>query len=191
MLDSHLDRYWRRGKSSKAPASPAPISPAAGWRLARRGGRGAVAGDGQAPRADRAVRPLRRKRSGDRSLGAAPAYVPALFCANPANWEMLKQEPEGHNDPEWPIEQVRARRRRRASSGLLGNTKLEKRSAADYRADAARLGRRGQGDAAAATPTPPTASRARTEIAVIPGAGHLAELDKPDEVAAVILGWMR
>jgi pimeloyl-ACP methyl ester carboxylesterase len=24
---------------------------------------------------------------------------------------------------------------------------------------------------------------------VIPGAGHLAELDKPDEVAAAILGW--
>ena len=30
----------------------------------------------------------------------------------------------------------------------------------------------------------------RTEIAIIPGAGHLAELDKPDEIAAVILRWM-
>ena len=29
----------------------------------------------------------------------------------------------------------------------------------------------------------------KTEITVIPGAGHLAELDKPDEVAAAILGW--
>ena len=29
----------------------------------------------------------------------------------------------------------------------------------------------------------------RSEIAVIPGAGHLAELDKPDEVAAAILRW--
>ena len=29
----------------------------------------------------------------------------------------------------------------------------------------------------------------RTEIAMIPGAGHLAELDKPDEVAAAILRW--
>ena len=28
-----------------------------------------------------------------------------------------------------------------------------------------------------------------TEIAAIPGAGHLAELDKPDEVAAAILRW--
>jgi len=26
---------------------------------------------------------------------------------------------------------------------------------------------------------------------VIPGAGHLAELDKPDEVAAAILRWVK
>ena len=31
----------------------------------------------------------------------------------------------------------------------------------------------------------------RTEIRTIPGAGHLAELDKPDEVAAAILRWMK
>ena len=31
----------------------------------------------------------------------------------------------------------------------------------------------------------------KTEVRVIPGAGHLAELDKPDEVAAAILGWTR
>ena len=29
----------------------------------------------------------------------------------------------------------------------------------------------------------------RAEIVTIPGAGHLAELDKPDEVAAAILRW--
>jgi hypothetical protein len=26
---------------------------------------------------------------------------------------------------------------------------------------------------------------------VIPGAGHLAEIDKPEETAAAILGWMK
>jgi pimeloyl-ACP methyl ester carboxylesterase len=31
----------------------------------------------------------------------------------------------------------------------------------------------------------------RREIRIIPGAGHLAELDKPDEVAAAILAWTR
>ena len=29
----------------------------------------------------------------------------------------------------------------------------------------------------------------RAEITAIPGAGHLAELDKPDEVAAAVLRW--
>ncbi|HEV8031906.1 MAG TPA: alpha/beta fold hydrolase, partial [Stellaceae bacterium] len=29
----------------------------------------------------------------------------------------------------------------------------------------------------------------RTEVRTIPGAGHLAELDRPDEVAAAILAW--
>jgi len=32
---------------------------------------------------------------------------------------------------------------------------------------------------------------ANTEIRIIPGAGHLAELDKPDETAAAILEWTR
>ena len=30
----------------------------------------------------------------------------------------------------------------------------------------------------------------RSEITAMPGAGHLAELDKPDEAAAAILRWM-
>jgi pimeloyl-ACP methyl ester carboxylesterase len=31
--------------------------------------------------------------------------------------------------------------------------------------------------------------KGKTEIKVIQGAGHLAELDKPDETAAAILSW--
>ena len=34
------------------------------------------------------------------------------------------------------------------------------------------------------------AIKARTETKIITGAGHLAELDKPDEVAAAILNFM-
>jgi pimeloyl-ACP methyl ester carboxylesterase len=30
-----------------------------------------------------------------------------------------------------------------------------------------------------------------TETRTIPGAGHLAELDRPDEVGSVILRWMK
>jgi pimeloyl-ACP methyl ester carboxylesterase len=31
----------------------------------------------------------------------------------------------------------------------------------------------------------------KTEIKTIPGAGHLAELDQPDAVAAAILAWTK
>ena len=33
------------------------------------------------------------------------------------------------------------------------------------------------------------AMKTKPKIATIPGAGHLAELDKPDAVAAAILQW--
>jgi pimeloyl-ACP methyl ester carboxylesterase len=33
--------------------------------------------------------------------------------------------------------------------------------------------------------------KGKTEIRLIPGAGHLAELDKPDEVAQAILDWTK
>jgi pimeloyl-ACP methyl ester carboxylesterase len=120
-----------------------------------------------------------------------PPDVPALFCANPANWEMLKQEPEGRNDPEWPIEQVRASEAAARLFWPLGNTKLEKRlkliSAPTLLVWGAedRVMPRGYADKFA------KGISGKTEITVIPGAGHLAELDKPDEVAAAILGWMR
>ena len=73
----------------------------------------------------------------------------------------------------------------------LGNTRLEKRlpliaaptlliwGAED------RIVPRSYGDRFAA------AIRGETRISVIPGAGHLAELDKPDEVAAAILRWVK
>jgi len=115
--------------------------------------------------------------------------VPALLCADPERWNQLKAAPEGANSPEWPIEQTRANEAAARAFWPLGNTRLEKRlpmidaptlliwGAEDrimphnyaYRFAAAIAG--------------------RTEIVTIPGAGHLAELDRPDAVAAAILGW--
>ncbi len=120
-----------------------------------------------------------------------PGDVAGLFCADPKNWEMLKAEPEGHNDPEWPIEQVRASEAAARIFWPLGNTKLEKRlpliaapTLLVWGGDD-KVMPRGYADKFAA------GIKGRTEIKVIPGAGHLAELDKPDEVAAAILGWVR
>jgi pimeloyl-ACP methyl ester carboxylesterase len=120
-----------------------------------------------------------------------PGDVAGLFCADPKNWEMLKAEPDGHNDPEWPIEQVRASEAAARIFWPLGNTKLEKR----LPLIAARtllvwggedkLMPRSYADKFA------TGIKGETKIVVVPGAGHLAELDKPDETAAAILGWMK
>jgi len=115
--------------------------------------------------------------------------VPALLCADPERWNQLKTEPEGANSPEWPIEQVRANEAAARAFWPLGNTRLEKRLALIaaptllIRGAEDRIMPRSYVDRFAA------AIAGRTEITTIPGAGHLAELDKPDEVAAAILHW--
>lgn len=120
-----------------------------------------------------------------------PGDVAGLFCADPKNWEMLKAEPEGHNDSEWPIEQVRASEAAARIFWPLGNTKLEKRLPLITAPTLLvwggedRIMPRSYADKFAA------GIKGKTEIAVIPGAGHLAELDKPAETAASILGWVR
>jgi pimeloyl-ACP methyl ester carboxylesterase len=117
--------------------------------------------------------------------------VPALLCANPERWNELKAEPEGVNSPEWPIEQVRANEAAARAFWPLGNTRLEKRlpliaapTLLIWGAEDRIMPRSYADRFAAAIP-------GRTEIRTIPGAGHLAELDKPDEVAAAILRWMK
>ena len=120
-----------------------------------------------------------------------PPDVPALFCADPANWEMLKQEPEGHNDPEWPIEQVRASEAAARIFWPLGNTKLEKRLPLITAPTLLVWGGEDKVMPRSYADKFAKGIKGKTEIAVIPGAGHLAELDKPDETAAAILGWTK
>lgn len=116
-----------------------------------------------------------------------PGDIAGLFCADPAKWEALKAEPEGHNDPEWPIEQVRASEAAARIFWPLGNTKLEKRLPLITAPTLLvwggedRIMPRSYADKLAA------GIKGKTEIKIIPGAGHLAELDKPEETAAAIL----
>jgi len=115
--------------------------------------------------------------------------LPGLMCADPAIWEALKAVPDGHNDPEWPIEQTRASEAAARAFWPLGNTGLTKRlplikaptlllwGAEDRilpRSYAGRFAERISG---------------KTEIRIIDGAGHLAELDQPDAVATAMLEW--
>jgi pimeloyl-ACP methyl ester carboxylesterase len=117
--------------------------------------------------------------------------VPALLCTDPERWNQLKAEPEGVNSPEWPIEQTRANEAAARAFWPLGNTRLEKRLPLITTptllvwGEEDRIIPRAYIDRFAATIT------GRAEIATIPGAGHLAELDKPDEVAAAILRWTK
>jgi abhydrolase domain-containing protein 6 len=118
-----------------------------------------------------------------------PADVPALLCADPENYKRLKAMPEGINSVEWPIEQTRANEAAARIFWPLGNTRLEKRltlitaptlllwGAED------RLMPRSYADRIAG------AMSGRTTVRIIAGAGHLAELDKPSEVAAAMLDW--
>jgi pimeloyl-ACP methyl ester carboxylesterase len=115
--------------------------------------------------------------------------LPGLFCADPERWNELKAEPAGTNAPEWPIEQTRASEAAARAFWPLGNTRLDKRLPLIA---APTLLLWGEQDRVMPKPYVERFARAlrgRNEIRTIPGAGHLAELDRPREVAAAILAW--
>ncbi len=115
--------------------------------------------------------------------------VAGLMCADPERWAALKAMPEGANSVEWPIEQTRATEAAARIFWPLGNTRLERRLPL---VTAPTLILWGEQDRV----MPPSyAARIAArlagpkEIRMIPDAGHLAELDRPDEVASAILSW--
>ncbi|HTV88145.1 MAG TPA: alpha/beta hydrolase [Stellaceae bacterium] len=117
--------------------------------------------------------------------------VPSLMCTDPARWDELKSPPEGLNSPEWPVEQVRAAEAAARIFWPLGNTKLEKRLPLIA---APTLLLWGEDDRIMPRRYADKFARGisgRSEIRTIAAAGHLAELDQPDAVAAAILAWTR
>lgn len=121
--------------------------------------------------------------------GQRPEQVAGFLCLHPERWESFKDPPPGANSPEWTIEQNRAAEAAARALWPLGNTRLEKRlplitaptlllwGAQD------RIIPRGYAQKFA------TAIKGESKITVIANAGHLAEIDEPDEVAAAILDW--
>lgn len=115
--------------------------------------------------------------------------LPGLMTADPEIWKALKAPPEGANSVEWPIEQTRAAEAAARIFWPLGNTRLEKRLPL-VKAPTLLL----WGEKDAIMPRSYAKRIAErlgepNETRIIPGAGHLAELDKPDEVARAILDW--
>ncbi|HVZ08916.1 alpha/beta fold hydrolase [Rhodopila sp.] len=115
--------------------------------------------------------------------------VPGLMCADPDIWKAMKTMPDGANSIEWPIEQVRANEAAARIFWPLGNTRIEKRLRL---IKAPTLLLWGEKDAIMPRAYAETFAKGiagPTDVRVIEGAGHLAELDKPAEVAKQIIGF--
>ena len=112
------------------------------------------------------------------------------MCADPTVWTALKTPPEGANSVKWPIEQVRANEAAARIFWPLGNTRIEKRLRF---IKAPTLLLWGEQDAIMPRAYADTFAQGiagPTTVRVVAGAGHLAELDKPAEVADAILGFL-
>ena len=99
--------------------------------------------------------------------------------------------PAGANSVEWPIEQTRANEAAARIFWPLGNTKLERRLPSIKAPTLLLWGEKDRLIPRSYAGTIAKTMKARTETKIVTGAGHLAELDKPDEVAAAILEFMR
>jgi pimeloyl-ACP methyl ester carboxylesterase len=112
--------------------------------------------------------------------------VPGLMCADPSIWKAMKTAPEGANSVEWPIEQVRANEAAARIFWPLGNTRIEKRL---HLIKAPTLLLWGEQDKVMPRAYAELFARGiagATTIKIVNDAGHLAELDKPVEVASAI-----
>lgn len=117
--------------------------------------------------------------------------VAGLLCADPEKWRALKEVPAGANSIEWPIEQVRANEAAARAFWPLGNTGLAKRLPLIKAPTLLIWGAEDRIVPRSYATRFAAGIKGKTELRVIEGAGHLAELDKPDETAAAVLDWTR
>ncbi len=118
-----------------------------------------------------------------------PDDVAGLLCANPQLCNDLKAVPPGANSVEWPIEQVRASEAAARIFWPLGNTRLEKRLSMIAAPALLIWGEQDRVMPRSYAGKMAKATKGKSEIKTIAGAGHLAELDQPEAVADAILDW--
>ena len=117
-------------------------------------------------------------------------HVAGLLCADAQKYIDLKAAPSGANSSsEWPIEQIRASEAAARVFWPLGNTRLEKRLPLITVPTLLLWGEQDRVMPRSYAERIKAALKAPAEICIVPGAGHLAELDQPDEVAKAILKW--
>jgi pimeloyl-ACP methyl ester carboxylesterase len=117
--------------------------------------------------------------------------IAALMTADPDVYKKLKEMPAGANSIEWPIEQTRAAEAAARVFWPLGNTRLERRLPLVAAPTLLLWGEKDRLIPRSYASAIAKAMKPRPEAKVIAGAGHLAELDRPDEVAAAVLAFMR
>lgn len=115
--------------------------------------------------------------------------VPALMCADAAVWTKFKEPPAGANSPEWAIEQTRASEAAARAFWPLGNTRLEKRLKWISAPTLLVWGEQDRIMPRSYAKRFADGLAGKSKVTVIPGAGHLAELDQPEAVATAILEW--
>ena len=116
--------------------------------------------------------------------------VAGLMCADPGIWTALKSPPEGANSVEWPIEQVRANEAAARIFWPLGNTRIERRLRLIRAPTLLLWGEQDKIMPRAYAEVFATGIAGPTTTRIVAGAGHLAELDKPSEVARAILEFL-
>lgn len=119
-----------------------------------------------------------------------PAGVAALMVENPALWNELRTTPAGANSVEFPIEQSRVLEASARAFWPLADTGLIKRL---RRVTCPNLLIWGANDKVLPVANAKTFEReiaGATKLVTIAGAGHLAELDKPDETAAALAAFI-
>jgi len=119
-----------------------------------------------------------------------PGAAPALFCRKPETYTEFTAPPEGFDPGEWGILMTRAAEATARILWPLGDTRLVRRL---HRVRADALIVWGDEDKVLA---PSYAEHfgheiaGRAAVAIIPGAGHLADLDAPDFAAQFISGFV-
>lgn len=119
-----------------------------------------------------------------------PGTTGTLLCADPANYDTPRQRPDGVDDVEWEIVQNRAMEAAARLLWPVGDTRLARRLGR-VRADTLLL----WGTEDKVLPFSYAARFAdaidgNTQVDSIGGAGHLADLDQPEAVAARVLEFL-
>jgi pimeloyl-ACP methyl ester carboxylesterase len=138
------------------------------------------------------IAPFGMYKEGDPTESAfaqRPDDIPGLLVANPEIYVALRKEPEGANSVEWTVEQTRANEAAARFLWPIGDTRLKRRLPLIQAPTLLLWGEKDRVVPRSYAKYFAEAMKAKTEHKIIPGAGHLAELDAPDAVAAAVREW--